>query len=147
MVTTVAFDPGKRIGWALFQDGAEIRRGVMSWEELVVAFDNLEYYLGGDLTFMGSVVDEVVVENYRIDPGTPQGGREVSASEVIGAVRMMCEQNGVKFTRQEPKILSVAMLHTGYVQTKAHLPDQDSAYLHGFYYEETQGRAHPVPLD
>jgi hypothetical protein len=145
-MVTLAIDPGKRIGWAMFGPKGEIGRGVTDWDGLMRDLDELDYWMGGVPTFRDQVINEVVVENYRVDPGTPQGGREVVASEVIGALRLWCDHHGIPFTRQEPSILSVAMKHTGYVKTRQHLPDEDSAYLHGYYYEESKGRLAPLPL-
>jgi hypothetical protein len=153
MVTTLAIDPGKRIGWCLFGDGKEIERGVTDWGGLVRGFGELDDYLGGHLTFLDYVIGEVVIENYVNDPGTPQGGQENPAAEVIGAVRILCAQTNTRFTRQPASTLSVAMKHAGYTPPKTrtgnkkHLPDEDSAFLHGFYYEIVHGRAQPVPLD
>jgi hypothetical protein len=148
MVTTLAIDPGKRIGYAIFEDGKETLRGVTDWEQLCRRLDG-----GARLRYADYRITEVVIENYVNDPGTPQGGQENPAAEVIGAVRILCVQTDTPFTRQPASILSVAMKHAGYTPpvtrtgNKKHLPDEDSAFLHGFYYEISRGRAQPVPLD
>jgi len=154
MVMTLAIDPGKRIGWALFDEGC-LMKGVIDWTTLVLWLraDGRRHNLGLDLFFKDWHIDEVVIENYVNDPGTPQGGQENPAAEVIGAVRILCGQTDTPFTRQPAMHLSVAMKHAGYTPPKTrtgnkkHLPDEDSAFLHGFYYEISRGRAQPVPLD
>jgi hypothetical protein len=149
-MTLLAIDPGKRIGWAMFyvSTGEEIARGVTDWDGLRESFDNLEYYLGGDLTYRGRVLREIVCEDYIGRPGQKNGGQHFDASEVIGGVRMLAEQNAVPFHRQRAvDVLQVSALHAGYKLPKGHLPDEDSAWLHGRFRLEQLGVLRAEPLD
>jgi hypothetical protein len=148
-MTLLAIDPGKRIGWCFFgSDGIEIDRGVTDWDGL---FDNLQTWddelilVRGPVTFK---IDHLVVEDYIGRPGAKNGGQHFDASEVIGALRIIAESADVKLVRQRAvDVLKVAALHAGYTLPKGHLPDQDSAYLHGYYRLEQLGILRAKPLD
>lgn len=151
----LAIDPGrsfkgeKTIGYALFQDrdGREIERGALSWEDLVGKLDirGVDEAIGPWLAFNTYDVYEVVIEDF-INNEKSRGGQRNGTSECIGAVEFACIKAGVPFTRQKPSILPVAMRHAGYVQKLKHLPHQDSAYLHGYYYLTAKGALHPKGL-
>lgn len=147
-MTLLAIDPGrsfkgeKTIGYALFQDrdGREIERGALSWGLLMKRLNVLGY-----LDFDGYTISEVVIEDF-INNEKSRGGQRNGTSECIGAVEFACIKAEVPFTRQKPSILPVAMRHAGYVQKLKHLPHQDSAYLHGYYYLTAKGVLGPTGL-
>lgn len=133
----LAVDPGrsyageKTIGYSVFErDGAEVERGSLSFEMLCqkLVFDKPL------LEFRGFIVDSVVIEDFVNDPKSARGGQRNGTSECIGAVEILTIQARVPFTRQRNAILGPAKLLAGYEQTLKHLPHQDSAYLHGYYY-------------
>ena len=140
----LAIDPGgstkkASIGYALFSlTGEEVERGAMTKEELYIKLDWSEDYVDFD---SGWIVREVVIENF-INNAKSRGGQTNGTSEVIGAVEYVCHKAGIPFHRQPNTILPVAQLLAHYrkpmsPRTKKpvqHLPDQDSAYLHGFYF-------------
>ena len=143
-MTLLAIDPGRSkllpsIGYALFTDaGAEIERGELTWDGL---WQSLWLYAGRgsglSFTLLGPLrhfsIKAVVIENFINNPKS-RGGQTNGTSEVIGAVEFLCAQGDVPFTRQPNTVLPVAKLHAGYVDRRKHLPHQDAAYLHGYYY-------------
>lgn len=146
-MTLLAIDPGRSvkpsIGWALFRnDGSEIARGKMTWAELCKDL-RLSGPLGGLRFFRDGhgayAITEVVIENFVNDPRSARGGQENGTSECIGAVEILATQAGISFTRQRSDRLNPAKLLAGYEQTTEHIPDQDSAYLHGYYYLVNKG--------
>jgi len=145
-VTLLAIDGGdKNVGYALFTDeGEEIERGV-------ITFENFEewFWLGLDRELMFSPpldgpiheITQLVVEGYRHDPGVKQGGSIHGASQIEGAVKILGAVTGIPVTVQYAgQALPVAKQITGYTGdltktgNKKHLPDQDSAWLHGIYW-------------
>lgn len=138
-MTLLAVDPGRSvkpsIGYALFNpDGVElIERGALTWDGF---FDELSLVNParpyGFLRFFGFTVGEVVVEDFVNTPKS-RGGQHNGTSECIGAIEILCRKTSTPFKRQPNTILPVAKLLAGYEQTLQHLPDEDSAYLHGIY--------------
>lgn len=147
-MTLLAIDPGRSvkpsIGYALFDDqGNEIERGKLTWDGLVEALWLAENYDDTGISMLrfqyaGFTKDvhitEVVIENFVNNPRSARGGQENGTSECIGAVEFACATMRVPFTRQKSDKLGPARLLAGYEQTTEHLPDEDSAYLHGYYY-------------
>ena len=118
----------------------------MTWEDLVVSY-HFDY--SGWLCFETEeswFITEVVIENFVNNPRS-RGGQTNGTSEVIGAVEILAAQAGVPFTRQPNTILPVAKLHAGYEQKLKHLPHQDAAFLHGYYYLVSKDRLQPKGLE
>lgn len=157
-MTLLAIDPGKNVGWALFDDsGVEMGRGVL---DLDTQLDNAFWFLdtdgsGGVESLMWDGVDpykssritEIVCESYLGRPNQKNGGQRFWGPEALATVRTYAHLARVPFHLQAPTVLPVAKAHAGYVQTVKHLPDQDSAYLHGFEFLVARGVLQPVPLD
>lgn len=163
MTYLLAVDPGRAktpsIGCCVFDiAGNEIERLSLTWDELV-GYLNLTAGMASEkrLFFKTYLIEAVVVENFRNDPRrTARGGQTNGASEVIGALEMMAAQaDDVLFVRQGADKLVPAAAHTGYSipinpRTKkplSHMPHEDAAYLHGYYYLESVGILEPKPLD
>ena len=155
-MTLLAIDPGRSvkasIGWALFgangpTDWREIDRGELTWAELCryLRLHDIDWVDPG-LAFKEWFITEVVIENF-VNNTRSRGGQTNGTSEVIGAVEILATQAGVSFTRQPNTILPVAKLHAGYEQTLKHLPHQDAAFLHGYYYLVSKGRLQPKGLE
>ena len=137
-MTLLAIDPGRAvkasIGYAVFdtyRDGELWENGSLTWDELCLGFRIGDRY--GAATFQGIEITEVVIENF-VNNTRSRGGQTNGTSEVIGAVEYVCFRSSVQFTRQPNTILPVAKLQAGYVDHLKHLPHQDAAYLHGYYY-------------
>lgn len=167
-MTLLAIDPGRSvkasIGWCVFRDdGSEYTRGELTWDGLVRSLfvrgvdDEDDIGLGqlwfSPMRYGGYRVNEVVVENF-VNNLKSRGGQTNGASEVIGAIEILATQAGVPFFRQSPSILPIAMKFAQYElpvnpRTKkpvSHLPHQDSAYLHGYYYLAYEGVLQPKGL-
>lgn len=159
-MTLLAIDPGKNIGWALFSlaNGEEIGRSVMDFDLFShslnyrprVSTDKLVFTPRKAVTARSEyLVKEIVYESWYLDPDIPQGGSVGNASEVIGVLKYLANQAGIPIHSQRSAILPVAMKHTGFRKplTKTgkekHLPDEDSAYLHGMYRLISTGVATP----
>lgn len=155
-MTLLAIDPGrsykgeKTIGISLWWDNgwSETMREAVSFETLVSRLeirDDGVYATTPWLGYGDYCVHEVVIEDF-VNNEKSRGGQRNGTSECIGAVEFACIKAGVPFTRQKPAILPVAMRHAGYVQKLKHLPHQDSAYLHGYYYLTAKGVLGPTGL-
>jgi len=153
-MTLLAIDPGRSftgkgkarqsIGYSLFIEstGEEIERGALSFEELCqkLCLRQNDFALSPYLDFdCGWVISQVVIEDFVNDPKSARGGQRNGTSECIGAVEILAMQAGVPFTRQRSSILGAAKLLADYRGTAKHLPHQDSAYLHGYYYLVDKG--------
>lgn len=149
-MTLLSIDPGKNIGWALFSlaNGEEVGRGVMDFDLFSHSLNYRPRVSPNRLVFTPRkavtarseyLVKEIVYESWYLDPGTPQGGSVGNASEVIGVLKYLALQAGIPIHAQRSAILPVAMKHAGYEKPmtrngrEKHLPDEDSAYLHGMY--------------
>jgi hypothetical protein len=143
-MTLLAIDPGRSvkpsIGYALFNPrmgrGELLEKGELTWEQLCKLLFVRDDCDAGSLALdfdQGWNITEVVIENFINNPRS-RGGQTNGTSEVIGAVEILATQAGVPFTRQPNTILPVAKLQAGYVDTHEHLPHQDAAFLHGYYY-------------
>lgn len=148
-MTLLAIDPGKRIGYALFETtGGEIERGVIQFDEWFMPsweggpLESEEFM--SCLKFRDRYIDQIVVEGYRHDPRVSQGGSLHWASQIEGAVKMAGALHGVPVAVQYASSLAVAKIIAGYKDPvtktgkKKHLPDEDSAYLHGMYWLRSQ---------
>lgn len=150
----LAIDPGKRIGYALFKPtGEEVERGVIEFDDWfsettpMSAWDNWDDTGIPQLTFGPDceIIEQIVVEGFRHDPLVKQGGSVHWASQVEGAVKMLGALTSTPVAVQYSNILPVAMMHAGYeppktrTGNKKHLPDEDSAWLHGRYWLTEQG--------
>lgn len=148
----LAIDGGKRIGWALFtEQGQEVDRGVISYDTFFSEGDYPFYLSGrGTLWFSDMEITILVVEGFRHDPRVAQGGSLHWASQVEGAVKLLGKVAYLPVEVQYSSILPVAMTYAKYdppktkTGNKKHLPDEDSAYLHGMYYAVTHGLRDPV---
>jgi len=158
-MTLLSIDPGSNVGWALFDDrGDEIARGVYPFVKFIhsihykpTRYPNRVIFTARDSEADGEhLVDKVVYESWYQDPGTPQGGSQGPAQEVIGILKYLSAQAGIEPAAQRSAILPVAMKHWGYEPpvtrsgNKKHLPDQDSAWLHGKYRLTALGVIQPL---
>lgn len=146
-MTVLVLDGGKNVGYALFSDsGEEYARDAIDFDKLV-GFGALGIdMLTGWLYFDYTRIDRIVVEGFRHDPNVKQGGSLHWASQVEGAVKVVGDLLNLPYTVQYAgQALPVAKQITGYkgdltkTGNKKHLPDQDSAWLHGVYFFHCQG--------
>jgi hypothetical protein len=152
----LSIDPGrsfkgeKTIGWALFFTDARPPQkngwvtGEISFEGLIESLD-IEDGLWWSHERKLTLITEVVIEDF-VNNSQSKGGQRNGTSECIGAVEFACIKTDTPFTRQRADRLVPAKLHAGYVDTHKHLPHQDSAYLHGYYYLVGKGILTPKGL-
>lgn len=149
-MTLLAIDPGrsykseKTIGYALFNaQGKEFERGPVSFEDLCKNLGIQRFrgvtWLSWEIHDATYEVNEIVIEDFVNDPKSARGGQRNGTSECIGAVEILAIQAGVPFARQRSSILGPAKLLADYQGKSKHLPHQDSAYLHGYYYLVQKG--------
>lgn len=132
-MTVLSVDSGKNVGWCLWtEEGMEIDRGVCDMEDFPVFLEDID----DELSII--IYEDYIGFKNQSHNGRQTGSRFV-ASQVIGMLKQFAKPRGVKLVRQQSNILSVSAAHTGYKLPKGHLPDQDSAYLHGHYYFVVQG--------
>lgn len=143
----LSIDPGKRIGYALFTPtGEDVERGVIDFDDWFKPGPGGDPWLDSEgVVFRGWSIRQFVVEGFRHDPDVKQGGSLHWASQIEGAVKMLGAVTYTPVAVQYSSILPVAMLHAGYeppvtrTGKKKHLPDEDSAWLHGRYWLTGQG--------
>ena len=147
-MTLLAIDGGdKNVGYALFDQstGEEIERGIIPFDDFFSKFEIANYDDGRGNRLMfddySHRIEQLVVEGYRHDPNVKQGGSVHGASQVEGAVKILGRVAEVRVTVQYAgQALPVAKQITGYIGdltktgNKKHLPDQDSAWLHGIFW-------------
>lgn len=126
-------DPGKQVGFSMWSnDGVYKTRDEVPMNEF---YDTLEMIIEKpeEHTF--------VVEDFRLDPNTPQGGSKMEACQVIGAVTFASRLCEAELILQPPKILFMAQKWSG-IKVPAHgvkNHDANSAYNHGIYYMVNAG--------
>jgi hypothetical protein len=132
----VSIDPGEHIGLAEW-----LPSGVFVGKR-IIDFDTLCDYLEG------SEIVQLVVEGFVSDGHTKQGGSRQPASQTIGAIRAIARRRGIPIKTQSNGALKPAAMHSGIsIPVKGHIPDDDAAQLHGFYWFESQGmRARDIQL-
>lgn len=124
-----AFDPGLTTGYAQFDtDGNMVNFGSAKGLDSLVMF----------LENRPDAPNIIVVENYVIDPKTPQGGTEVIASEAIGCIYSYARLRKIEFVRQSRLIKGDAyrMIKQTPPKQKA-MEHQFDAWAHGVYYLRT----------
>jgi hypothetical protein len=136
-VKILSVDPGKNVGYALWEpDGTVIEGGAMEIDSF--------------LSFLAELteVDTIVYERFQLlRRQKQQTGSHMEASQVVGALRLYAEMKGVDLVRQNPDILPVSALHAGVKLPKGHTPDALSAYLHGHYYFVGLGILHAQQVE
>lgn len=132
----LSVDPGEHIGVCLWTEEGELTL------RTVMDFDTFGDFLDNEL----SIITKAVIEDYRLRGGKQmqQTGSRFEAVQVIGQVRDFARRKKATLIRQKPDILRVAAMHAGVKLPTGHIPDDLSAYLHGFYYFETVGILKPV---
>ena len=129
----LAVDPGKRNGIALFED---VKDGALSINCIMTVDQLIEYVNNDDFD---SRLSAIVVEDYIIGPKGNQGSRG-EAIQVIGILRAFAAKLRIPFIRQPPEKRLLAAKWAGEHVRKSHMPDDQSARLHGIYYLRSQGK-------
>ena len=136
-MTVMSVDPGdKRVGWAIWSEKGELRAKGVSDPD---TFLSMLIQNGG--------LSAIVTEDWRLRKERQKAGRPMLSSEVIGMLRYHAKATGCELVRQNPGILRITALHADVKLPKGHIPDDVSAYLHGYWYFEAAGILSSKPLD
>lgn len=127
----LAVDPGKHNGVAIFED---VKDGKLEIN-CVWTVDQLIDATNG----FNSDISVIVVEDYIIGPKGNQGSRG-EAIQVIGILRALASRLNVPLIRQQPEKRLIAAKWAGETIRKGHMPDDQSARLHGIYYLRVHGK-------
>lgn len=128
-------DPGKTSGFALFDEqGNFIRKGQIIGEVLLC--DMIEALLSKD----GNTVDHVFCESFKIFPGVRQGGSNVPAARVNGAVEHICNKLHVRYEEIDPKYKRIGYAWSGVQKPTNHaISHQWDAFALGEYWLRKNG--------
>lgn len=123
-------DPGeKNIGFCTWNNnGLLIGKSILTPEEFMAML----------LTSSGAV-HTIVCEEWAHQPGKTKGGSKATTARVIGWLELYAAQNDINLVMQPPNDLRVWALHAGVELPKGHIPDDDSAFIHGHHYFVDQG--------
>lgn len=138
-MSTLSFDPGDSCGLSLWvsvgkDKGRELWRQKLSYEDFILWCD-------GELDYPIYDIDVIVVEDYTQRPkpgGMNAKGNKMKASQAIGTMRLFAKIIGAEIVMQQPAILNVAAMHSS-TKVVGHYDDSVSAFLHGWWYWESQG--------
>lgn len=122
-------DPGKRNGIALFRDELDGKleiNTVMSVDEVIDWLNQISVGLSA-----------IVCEDYIIAPGKNSGSKG-EAMQVIGILKMTAARLRVPFILQRPEQRLMAAKWAGERIPRGHMPDKQSARLHGIFYMRRQ---------
>jgi hypothetical protein len=130
-----SIDPGERIGFARWwDDGTFIEKEVLDFQSFLAML----HHRTNDEIMDGDPQPSVIVcEQWAFRPGQTGRGDTMVSAQVIGALRSYFWPGELTF--QDSGILRVTAMHCGLKVPKGHIPDEDSAYLHGFHYFERIG--------
>ena len=121
----LGIDPGETTGWALLSSvGKLVDMGQVKYDGLHKWLDSLS-----------SEIETVVIENFRIRPGTNFTWSEMKTIKVIGALeyRAACIHARVVF--QEPSSYNIGSKWAGVTIPKNHdISHQVIAYAHATFY-------------
>jgi hypothetical protein len=136
----LSIDPGeKTTGWAAFdKEGKELEFGSIT---------------GGPDAFMDwldsllPVPQEIIYENYRINPAISHGFSKVVTIQLIGMIKRYAHTRKIPLHEQPNTVLKIGLKFIGFYTVyydkkgnkKKHVDDQISAFAHGVYYLQKKG--------
>jgi hypothetical protein len=124
----LAIDPGKRTGFARFNEKGELSEPPFVKTPEDNALDYLEEVDG---------VKEIIIETYRNRPGSVNSWSTGPTQQHIGAIQRIARKRRWKIHEQEPSpCLNIGLRFLGMANTYKgkHVPDEVSALAHGEYY-------------
>lgn len=133
MITYVSFDPGITTGVVTWdKDGNVLNKAKINQatlDALLVGFEHI------------NTIKAFIIEEYRVftSKAIAHIGSKVETARVIGQITATARRKNIEIVMQDPKILKIAAMWAQFPLPKGHLPDDDSAYLHGYYYLHRKG--------
>lgn len=134
----LSVDPGeKRIGMAVWRPNGEFV------VKFTLSFDEALHHLSA----LGTSYTDIVFEDFRLRQGKAikLSGSRMETTQIIGAIKMLCLLRDMRWHVQGPDKLRLTALHANVELGTGHIPDDMSAYLHGYYWFETQGILRSIP--
>jgi hypothetical protein len=132
-VTVLSVDPGRHVGWALWNSsGRMLAHGTVEIEEFLGLLRR-DY-------FQHPAV--VVYEDFRLQRhrAERQSQSRMEASQVIGMLRLYAGVLDAELHAQELEARDLGYMHSGIKKPTDHDKSHDlDAVAHGFYYFETLG--------
>lgn len=132
----ISVDPGQTVGVATWDvDGHLIHKSKMpspTFDTFLEALTRPEY---------PNKVIKFIIEEYRVygSKSTAHIGSKLPTVQCIGKVKMIARLLGVPVVEQPATKLRVAAKWAGVKIPGGHIPDEISAYLHGYYYLHKAG--------
>lgn len=132
-------DPGDTTGYAIFfEDDGELHiKGQAD-------FDNFLEFL------MGNSFDHIVVEDYRLRKGkqAQQTGSRFQAVQVIGALKYVARQEGIKLELVDVQAKTLGSMYSGIKPPSDHKKSHEiDAYNIGIYWLVKNGIIYPPAID
>lgn len=122
----LSLDPGLTTGWCMFSDN-----GVIDELGQVVGVDEFILWL----ETLDPKPSLIICEDFVLNPNIPQGGSQMEAPQVIGAVKSYASKTGIVCVIQAPRLKKIGYAWAGTrpPSKKADTHRMD-AYAHGVYY-------------
>lgn len=136
-MTVISVDPGEHIGVARWSD-----IGDLEFNETLGVEEYMDWLMLG--SHYGTLL-AVVMEDYRLRQGKQlaQTGSRLITSQVIGITRFYAHMRRAPLVLQDSQILRITAMHADIKLPTGHIKDKLSAFLHGYYFFESQGLLHP----
>lgn len=145
-ISFVSFDPGgsdkPSTGMATWTStGEHIASVKLTNKQLTQMLIDLEPVAGDIQAF--------IIEAYTGRPGFSTGGNKFKTSQQIGALKYYCDRWGIEKVLQGSYAKDMGMAYSQIKRTwkGKHMPDDISAYCHGYYYLHNKGLLRPKVLD
>jgi hypothetical protein len=140
----LAVDPGKgsrrTIGVFAWSEKPEpVHKGQYTKEQYDAYRDNLEK--------LGRLPELIILESYTVLSAKKNMGSKMETAQLIGVTKEFARRHRIPVVEQPSSILPTAHLWAGIPKPKGHLPDWQSAYLHGYYYLVRHGIMPPRVLE
>lgn len=131
----VSVDPGESVGLATWDE-----QGKLIHKSKMPRVDFEKYLWGLVEPGYPHKILKFIVEKYVVygNMATAHIGQSNPTEQVIGMVDMIARRLGVSVVKQPATILRIAAKWAGVKVPSGHIPDQVSAYLHGYYYLHQQ---------
>ena len=140
----LSFDPGKSTGVAYWDDkGVCYRVLEVSFEELIDVFQEITSLIKKQ----NRAPIGIIYERFQLWKGRNQEGDRLITVQVIGAIKTFAKMNETLIAENKQQDRLIAAKWSGSKVPKGHMPNWQSAYLHGYYYLHKIGVIPPRVLE